>query len=198
MSTFRTPVGPQPSRVYWRRRLLVGLGLLAVIVVVILIVVRPGSGGTPTTPKPGATNSSPSATTGATAACDPKKITLDAVTDAGAYDAGVTPQLTFAIKSLALQPCTIQAGTDVQEYKITSGDETIWDSKDCQTGEVPSVVTLQPGVPVSPKSITWDRTRSAKDTCDATREPVVAGGASYHLVVTIGDLVSSDKQFILN
>lgn len=175
-----------------------GLGLLAVIVVVILIVVRPGAGNTPAASNSKTPSSSSSATAGASGACDPKKITLDAVTDAGAYDAGVTPQLTFAIKSLALQPCTIQAGTDVQEYKITSGEETIWDSKDCQSGEVPSVVTLQPGVPVSPKSITWDRTRSAKDTCDATREPVVAGGASYHLVVTIGDLVSTDKQFILN
>lgn len=175
-----------------------GLGLLAVIVVVILIVVRPGSGGTPTTPKPGETSPPPTATGGATAACDPKKITLDAVTDAATYEAGVTPQLTFAIKSLALQPCTIQAGTDVQEYKITSGEETIWDSKDCQTDKTPSVVTLQPGVPQSPKSITWDRTRSSPDTCTATREPVVAGGASYHLVVTIGDLVSTDKQFILN
>ena len=37
MSTFKHPVGPQPSKVYWRRRLLVGLGILAVIVVIVLI-----------------------------------------------------------------------------------------------------------------------------------------------------------------
>ncbi len=36
------------------------------------------------------------------------------------------------------------------------------------------------------------------DTCDAQREQVTAGGASYHLEVTIGELKSeSTKQFLL-
>ena len=43
MSTIKHPVGPQSSKVYWRRRLVVGLGLLAVLVIILLIIVRPGS-----------------------------------------------------------------------------------------------------------------------------------------------------------
>ncbi|MFL0711298.1 MAG: hypothetical protein ACJLS2_00255 [Microcella pacifica] len=50
MSTLRNPVGPQPPQVYWRRRLVVGLGILAVIIIIILIVVRPGAGDTATDP----------------------------------------------------------------------------------------------------------------------------------------------------
>jgi hypothetical protein len=81
MSTFKNPVGPQPSKVYWRRRLVVGLGLLVVIIVVWLILARPGSGSsntsavtsstrsaTPTavaTPK-GTAVPTPSATSGST------------------------------------------------------------------------------------------------------------------------------------
>lgn len=44
MSSFRRPVGPESSRVYWRRRALVLGVLLLIVVVVVLIVVGRGSG----------------------------------------------------------------------------------------------------------------------------------------------------------
>lgn len=205
MSTFRNPVGPQSSRVYWRRRLVVGLGLLAVIVIIILIVVKPGS-GTPTgNPNPGASTSNSSSTPkpGSTnpadaLACDPAKVTVEAGTDSTSYDAGVNPVLSFTLKSLMTEPCTLSAGSDVQEFKVTSGDELIWTSKDCQTDPVAATTVLMPGVPKAGPSVTWDRTRSSADTCDTTRTPVVAEGASYHLTVVVGELTSkNDRQFLL-
>ena len=203
MSTFRNPVGPQPSRVYWRRRLVVGLGLVAVVIIIILIVVRPGAGApgaaTNTSPKP--TNSS-APTDSSNAAngveCDLAKVTVEAATDATSYDAGVNPALSFTLKSLMTEPCTIPVGTDVQEYKITSGDELIWTSKDCQTDNTPATIVLTPGVPKGGPPVTWDRTRSSTDTCDAAREPVIAEGASYHLTVVVGELTSTNtRQFLL-
>ena len=204
MSTFRNPVGPQSSRVYWRRRLVVGLGLLAVIVIIILIIVKPGS-GTPTgNPKPGASTSTsstpkPGSTNPADAvACDPAKVTVEAATDATSYDAGVNPALSFTLKSLMTAPCTLAAGSDVQEFKVTSGDELIWSSKDCQTDPVAATTVLMPGVPKAGPSVTWDRTRSSTTTCDTARDPVIAEGASYHLTVVVGDLTSkNDRQFLL-
>lgn len=200
MSTFRTPVGPQPARVYWRRRLVLLLGLIAVIVIIVLIIVRPGSGApapTPSgssTPTPGATG----AASGELAPCDPTKVTLEPIMDAAGYDAGVIPQLSFTLKSLETVPCTVEGGSDVQEFRVTSGDELIWTSKDCQTGAVAALVTLKPGVPLQSSAIPWDRTRSSADTCDAAREEVVAGGASYHLEVVVGDLTSTtSRQFVL-
>lgn len=212
MSTFRNPVGPQPARVYWRRRLVVGLGLLAVIIIIILIVVRPGSGAP--APKPTPSNSSTSGATGnpsgnpsgastngpngGIAECDPAKVTVTPGTDATSYAAGVNPVLTFSLKSSATTPCTISAGSDVQEFIITSGDDLIWSSRDCQTAPVAAVVTLQPGVPFAGSSLPWDRTRSSSSTCDVARDPVIAGGASYHLAVNIGPVESATtKQFIL-
>ena len=203
MSTFRTPVGPQPSRVYWRRRLVVGLGLLAVILIVVLIVVKPGSGAPAPTPKPttsgSATNPSPASTNPADAvACDPTKVTVEGGTDSTSYDAGVNPVLTFTLKSLMTVPCSLSVGTDSQEFKVTSGDELIWDSKDCQTDSTPATVVLLPGVPKAGSSVTWDRTRSSTDTCDTARDPVTAEGASYHLTVVVGTLTSTnDRQFLL-
>jgi hypothetical protein len=202
MSTFRNPVGPQAPAVYWRRRLLVALGLVAVVVVIILIVVRPGSGA-PTggtdpskTPTPTA---SVSTDPDDVAECDPAKVTVEAVTNAVAYDPGVNPQLQLVLKSTATTPCTIEAGSDVQVFTITSGDEVIWRSTDCQVDPQEQVQLLNPGVPVSSASLTWDRTRSSTDTCGQPRDQVVAGGASYHLAVAVGDIESAaTKQFILN
>ncbi|KTR39195.1 hypothetical protein NS263_10970 [Curtobacterium oceanosedimentum] len=63
MSSFRHPVGPESSSVYWRRRALVAGVLLLVVVVVVLIVVGRGSGASSAS-APGA-SASPSASAAA-------------------------------------------------------------------------------------------------------------------------------------
>jgi hypothetical protein len=50
MSSLKHPVGPQPSRVYWRRRLVVGLAALAIVVVILLIVFAPRGKSDATSP----------------------------------------------------------------------------------------------------------------------------------------------------
>ncbi|MBG6054877.1 hypothetical protein IWX81_001288 [Salinibacterium sp. CAN_S4] len=206
MSTFRTPVGPQPSKVYWRRRLFVILGLVAVIIIVILIVNRP-TGSTPVaTQTPGGTSSppaaaptEPTAAPGETVACDPTMVTVEPTTDAAAYDAGVAPVLSFALTSRMTNPCTISAGSDQQDFIITSGSDRIWSSKDCQLDPVAATATLLPGVPLAGSSVSWDRTRSATDTCETERPQVDGGGATYRLEVNVGDVASVTQQpFILN
>ena len=63
---------------------------------------------------------------------------------------------------------------------------------------MPATIVLKAGVPQAGPTITWDRTRSSTDTCDSTRDPVVAEGASYHLTVTVGESTSkNDRQFLL-
>lgn len=205
MSTFRNPVGPQSSRVYWRRRLLVLIGLVAVIAIIVLIVVQPRGGAQPGSSSPSSSTPSGTPTPSGTAtnaadakACDRAKVTLEPTTDSNSYDPGVNPVLSFTLKSTMTVPCTVEVGTDVQEFKITSGDELIWSSRDCQTDEVAAVVTLMPGVPKQGSSLTWDRTRSSTDTCNSERPPVTAEGASYHLAVTVGEFSSAEtRQFLL-
>jgi hypothetical protein len=206
MSTFRNPVGPQPSRVYWRRRLILALGLVAIIIIVILIVNRP-SGTTPVatqatggaTPPPAAASAEPTAAPGETVACDPTKVTVAPTTDAAAYDAGVAPALSFNLTSRMTNPCTLSAGSDLQEFIITSGADRIWSSKDCQLDPVAATATLLPGVPFAGTPITWDRTRSSPDTCETERPQVDAGGATYKLEVNVGDVTSAAQQpFLLN
>jgi hypothetical protein len=195
MSTFRTPVGPQPGNVYWRRRLLVLLGVLVVILIVILIIIRPSPAPKPTgtkTPNPGTTTSAPATCTAAT-------LDVEAMTDAQSYAAGVDPKLSLTITNTGAADCTFKVGSDVQDYEITSGTEKIWSSKDCQTSPVPVTATLKPGVPVQSTPFSWDRTRSDPAKCSAKNKPkVVAGGASYHLQVVVNGVKSAkSRQFLL-
>jgi hypothetical protein len=202
MSTIRNPVGPQAPKVYWRRRLIVGLVALAVIIIVILIIVRPGSGGTPAavkTPVPTTSASTPANTSSGTA-CLPANLTLVAVTDKQSYAATEMPQISMKLTNSGTTACTVNFGSTKQDLVITSGSETIWNSTDCQTGAVDTPVVLKAGESQSTPAIPWNRTRSSKTTCSSTTLPqVTAGGASYHLGVSLGDVkAKSTVQFILN
>jgi hypothetical protein len=196
MSTIRNPVGPQPRNVYWRRRLLVLLGALAVIVIIILIVARPGGG------KPVAihTNTTHSPVVAA-AACKASNVKVVGITDAVSYASGVDPQLSLSITNTGPTACSFKDGSDEQVYLITSGTEKIWSSKDCQTGAVSATTTLKPGVAVKSTPFPWTRTRSNPADCTATNAPqVIAGGASYHLTVTVNGVTSAkadSPQFLL-
>ncbi|MEC5184887.1 hypothetical protein RCH12_002358 [Cryobacterium sp. MP_3.1] len=210
MSTIKHPVGPQASTVYRRRRLVVGLGVLAVLLIVILIVVRPGGGSDPAStaaPTPTgnaadpATTADPAAPDAAGAACDPAAVQVEAITDQDAYDAGDEPELSLSVTNTGSTPCTLNAGTATQVFTITSGADVYWSSTDCQSDPADAEVTLQPGVAVSTKTpLTWDRTRSSPETCEIIdREPVPGEGASYYLSVSVGGVESAGPtQFLLN
>jgi hypothetical protein len=195
MSTFRTPVGPQPSRVYWRRRLVVLIGALAIILIVVLIVIRPGSG------KPDAHKTNPPTSPAAVEPCATSDILVKAKTDANAYAKGVDPMLSLSIQNTGTKACTFATGTTVQKYVITSGSDRIWSSTDCQTGAVALTSTLQPGIPVTSTPFAWNRTRSSPTTCSDKNLPQVrADKSSYHLTVTVNGVTSStdnSPQFVL-
>lgn len=210
MSTFKNPVGPEEPRVYWRRRLVVGLGIVVVLIVIISIVSSigrasssgPSGAATHTTAPPASpsTSATPGTTTGATAAaCSPANIVLVPVADKATYAATEDPQISMTIVNNGGAACSMNLGSTQQELIITSGSETIWDSKDCQTAPVDTPFVLQPGKVEPTGVVKWDRTRSSTTTCSSTRAPVAAGGARYHLAVKVGAITSkTTAQFILN
>lgn len=220
MSSLRHPVGPQPPSVYWRRRAVVGLGLIAVIVVIILIVVRPGT-AEPT----GSTEPTPAATDGvegsdgddeqsdldaaaeeaaadgggAPQACTSEQVQVTPLTDAESYGPESQPQLSLSLLNTGTRPCIIEAGSDVQEFLITSGPDRIWSSRDCQVDPVAATVVLEPGEERSTPAIPWNRTRSEPGVCDVQRTPVPGGGATYRLSVSVGEFAGDgDRPFLLN
>ncbi|MEO7349877.1 MAG: hypothetical protein ABIW32_08490 [Terrimesophilobacter sp.] len=201
MSTFRTPVGPQPSNVYWRRRLVVGLALLAVIVIILMIIFAPKGDA----PKPSQVNPTTSATQPATdpsALCAPAVIDVKAATDKSSYAAGENPQLTLEVTNMGSVACTIDVSASQQEFLITSGSELYWNSRDCQaaTPETPALlIVLQPNESkkTTPPYV-WERVRSSPTNCSGAPTAVPGGGASYHLNINLGTIASNDVQFSLN
>jgi len=215
MSSLRHPVGQQPPQVYWRRRLVVGLGLLAVVVIVILIVVRPGGGGAEPTGAAPETSETPAADGGGAeetpaadapaepagdpTACTPEQVEVVPVTDADAYGVEQLPFLSLTIRNLSTTACLMEAGTDVQEYVVTSGADRIWSSKDCQTDAEAASITLEPEQEIPTTPLQWSRTRSDASACEAQRDQVGAGGATYRLSVSVGEFSSGgDTAFLLN
>jgi hypothetical protein len=201
MSTFRNPVGPQPATVYWRRRLIVGLGVVAVIVVILLIVFAP-KGGTPAanTTTPPASSAPTGDGTGDVAACSTDQLTVEATTDRASYTAEQLPQLSATVTNSGSAPCEIGSGADVLVYTVTSGDETIWTSTDCQSDPESATTVLAAGEETELASTEWDRTRSSTKTCDdKNSSPVTAEGASYHVTVSVdGGTSEKTRQIILN
>lgn len=203
MSTIRNPVGPLPPQVYWRRRLVVGIALLAIIVVIVLIIVGPGSGqpGAQPTPEPQTSETADPGDDTEVAACLPGQVEVTPVTDSNNYPAGATPLLSFTLLNTGAAPCTMPAGSDVQEYLIVSGSDRIWASTDCQGDPEPFTATLEPGVEVASTPVPWSRTRSTPGDCATvdSRPSVTAGGATYRLSVTVGGVASEgDRPFLLN
>ncbi|MFB9959188.1 hypothetical protein [Agromyces bracchium] len=221
MSTDRPAPGRLPASVYRRRRLMVLLGLVAVIVAVVLVFVRPGAsqGDDVGVTTPASATPSAPATEGASATdaatppasepaaepaadgdpCTPEQITVEAVTDAAVYAAGEQPKLSVTITNTGSNSCVMNVGTAAQVFTVTSGADTYWTSTHCQVDPVDAEVSIEPGAPVSSSEpITWDRTRSSADTCGGERAGVPAGGASYHLSVSVNGFESStSKQFLL-
>ena len=193
------------------------LGVVAVIIAIVLIIVRPGSSqgddsdaapqGTPSatpratddpaTPPPTVIPTEPTAADGD--ACAERDVLVEAVTDKSVYEPGEQPALSVTITNTGKNVCVLNAGTKAQVFTITSGAEVYWLSTDCQVDPVDAEVSLTPGTPISSSvPIVWDRTRSSADTCAGPREAVPAGGASYHLSVTVDGFASeSTKQFQL-
>ncbi|WP_127794312.1 hypothetical protein [Agromyces sp. LHK192] len=217
MSTNRTPNGRLSPAVYRRRRLVVLLGLVAVIAAVVLIFVRPGasqgsdaSGKTPATAPASDAPSTEAAEAPTTViptepvaadgdACTASQVQVEAVTDKTQYGEGEQPNLSVTLTNTGKNACVMNAGTKAQVFVVKSGEETYWTSTDCQVDAIDAEVLLTPGTPVSSSvPIIWDRTRSAPDTCGGARETVPSGGASYHLFVTVdGREQVESKQFML-
>ncbi len=223
MSSFRHPVGPESSRVYWRRRALVAGVLLLVVVVVVLIVVGRGSGassasapgaspsastgggaeaasdaasapaGDGSSPAPSASASAPAAASGDAATCSKDQIALTPVVDKSTYGPTEDPQIAMSIKNTGSDACHMDLGSAQQALRISSGEEQYWSSKDCQTGGTNQDVTIKAGQQLTTPAIAWDRTRSSTTTCDSARPSVPGGGASYHLQVAVGDLESKES-----
>lgn len=196
------PIGPLPASTYWWRRAFIAFLVLAVALISALAASAGGGkpkkvAAPPTTPSPHRSPTVPRVTPTATAAAPPNctddELSVVAASDAATYPAGVEPRFAITVRNVSSHPCRRDIGADARGYTVLSGSDRIWSTDDCNTGASASVVTLQPGQPVSFHRV-WDRRRS-KPGCP-TGEPTALAG-TYRLYAHIGQVVSGPAVFEL-
>lgn len=208
------------AAVYRRRRLVAVVGLLVLLtaigVGVWLFIAQPWAGAE-TSPHPtSSSTTSDSPTTAPTAGetpvaeptadetpgiepCKATDVTVAAVTDAEVYPAGVLPKLSISLTNNGKADCTLDVGSTMQVFTVSSGADVWWRSTDCQENPSSMIATLAAGTTVTSKEpVTWDRTRSSVETCAEENRPrAPGGGASYHVGVSIGGFESQGTQQII-
>ncbi len=202
-------MGPKGRKVYMRRRLLVLAGLLAVIAVVVLVIVKPGSSDgvkdardveVPSDLASTSTQSDPEEEPDddEIPACATGQLRVTPITDKSDYADGELPVLSLSVENVGKDACSADLGTAGMEFAVSSGDDQVWRSTDCQENAESLAVILEPGKPLESDGIQWDRTRSSPESCDITRDPVGAGGASYHLRASAAGVEGTGTaQFLL-
>ncbi|GAB2690558.1 hypothetical protein [Thalassiella azotivora] len=222
MNRVLRPVGPEESSVYWRRRAL-ALVLLVALVLGGWFLVRAVAGddtpdGAPTAqdgepqgsatddavddagdeagdaePGAGAGEEPAPETTPEVPPCEPATLQVTATADATTYPEGVQPTLGMRIRNVGDAECTVDAGSAALELLVVSGADRIWSSDDCQEDSVNDVQVVPPGAELV-SSVQWPRQRSAPG-CPADLPQPRPG--TYQLTGRAGEITSEPLAFDL-
>jgi hypothetical protein len=119
-----------------------------------------------------------------------------------AFNPGDTPYIWYSVTNIGNVECKFNVGSDVTFYKITSGSDVVWNSKDCNTPRSSAEpILLVPNKEMEAPAGPWDRVRSGDAGC-ALKDglpAVTAEGASYILEAEVNGILSTNKpQFVLN
>jgi len=200
------PVGPEPSGVYWRRRIAVLLAVLLVLFAVWFLLLRgrgdASSSAASPSPKPTSTKSSTakpepspsdSGTTKPAPACPDDSITVSVKVGQESYPVGSDVQLTMTIANSGDSECRRDIGAKANTILITSGGYDVWSSDDCNPDDSSKIVTMKPGDAYEVK-VTWKGDVTA-GSCPENPEKATAG--SYDAQGKNGEAVSKDRRFVL-
>lgn len=193
---------PSPA-VYRRRR--IAVLVLAVLVLVLLTGVGywvaglfGGTGRAAAEPDDSAGQAtaqvSPSASAqAAEPACGDSEVVLRASTDQPAYDSGSNPTLIMEVANEGDFPCELNVGTDAMDFVITSGEDRIFSSRDCEADPSALMMTIQPGKSERAQ-FTWQRNRTAPGCTlvEANPQP-----GTYVLVTKLDERTSNKAVFEL-
>lgn len=223
----RKPAGGQVPPSLWVRRIVTGLGLLVIIALIVWGVAKAVSAVTKSS-APEATSSAsatptptPTATvtrSGAAALQDGEQATADGIVDAegrvripacASADLTVRPtisggevgqarNISVAIENRAGVACSFEFGHI--DFKISTGDETVYDGSKCQRDRESATLLLIPGDTWN-GGLTWDGGLysgcDAKDrNSDGATDPAPAGTYRLQLLLN-GQTVGDERVFTL-
>jgi hypothetical protein len=199
------PVGPLPASTYWRRRVILLLGVL-----VLLLVVSKACDGSPknealqgpaSSPSPSpsrvtvvaptkpATSPSPSSPA-PLQSCRDAVLQVTAESDAAAYASGASPRFTLTVRNIGSVACRRALGPGAVELRVLSGEDRIWSSDDCNSSKDQGVLTLPAGA-ARATTVAW----SGKRTRPGCVIGEVAQPGTYRVSARVGDIVRQGSVF---
>ncbi|GLX00643.1 hypothetical protein [Microtetraspora sp. NBRC 16547] len=126
-------------------------------------------------------------------ACDPKDLVLSLRGGQQTYAGSAEPTFLMTIVSTGRVDCTVDVGPRMLETRIVSGNDRVWSTADCVSGEGTDIQMLKRGVPYV-RTIRWDRHRSGAD-CAVKRAAALPG--TYVAWTHADGLQSSKTVFYL-
>ncbi len=201
------PVGPEPASVYWRRRIVVILGVLVVLALLWWLISLGGSSApvaSSTSPAPSPTmttaapspSGSPSASPSASvsgAPCLDSDITVTVTTAQQTYPVGGPVEFVMKISNTGTTACARDVGPAANTFTVTSGGFDVWSSDACTDPGESQEEEIPAGEAFAVKG-TWDGTVTANG-CGASATPAQAG--AYQVEATNRTVTSDPISFSL-
>ncbi len=209
------PIGSRPPAVYWRRRLALGIALVA-LAALTFWVLRPGGDNknaaadtgpahsaahSPTHPattsahpasKHPSASAKPSPSRSAAAApCRASALKVAAVVERPNYRVGEQPVVLLQVSNTGSTPCVQDLADRQVELRVYNGESRVWGSHDCTVQAGVSDRTLAVGQPVR-VSVVWSGL-SSQPKCAGTRQRVGAG--TYTLYALLSGHEGTAAQF---
>ena len=202
------PVGPEAPEVYWRRRLVVGLVLLAVLGLLFKVIfggsdpidpkaVKPATSPSvkvTTTPKASVepVPSAPTKISSVAGTCKDKDLKVSVSLNKHLVAAGSGLALSMSVKNISKTSCTRDLGSGANEVTITSGPALVWSTDHCNPSTASDLQTIQPGKKWSVNLI-WDGNLSAKKCQNLGK----ATAGAYWAHAQNGDVENSAVRFVI-
>ncbi|MCU0278869.1 MAG: hypothetical protein MUF33_14340 [Candidatus Nanopelagicales bacterium] len=204
MSSLLNPVGPEPASVYWRRRIVVILGVLVVLALVWWLI-SPGGSSAPTsasaspsplptlspTTSPSVSGSPSPAVSGAPCLDDDIAVTVSMTQQS--YPVGSPVEFVMKISNNGATACARDVGPAANTFTIKSGGFDVWSSDACTEAGESQVEEIPAGEAFAVKG-TWDSTVTA----NGCASPTAAEAGAYQVEATNGDASSSPLSFTLS
>jgi hypothetical protein len=200
------PLGPLPASTYWRRRLLLLVGVLLLVLVGFKAcdatpratsAARSSASPHPSTPAPrtlpttrAAVPKAPTAAAAPLQLCRDAVLQIDVTSDAASYPAGASPRFTLTVRNIGSTACRRALGPGAVELRVFSGEDRIWSSDDCSSASGQGVQTLPAGA-ARATTAQWPGKRT-RPGCDI-REAAQPG--TYRVSARVGTVVLQGSVF---
>jgi hypothetical protein len=194
VSSLLHPVGPQPRAVYWLRRVVI----LVILVAAVLLLAHACSGGSPANPgardvakAAGSPRPSGQASAAAVPRCRPADLSASLATDRSTYGSGQQPRFTATFHNVSGATCRLVSTAATRSWTVTSGTDTVWSSSGCHLGSRTRTRLTATGT--ATVSIRWDAHRN-----DASCTPGAAAlPGTYVVRATFGGVIATPAVFHL-